>query len=504
MKVTHSYDQKRSARMSLCVRVALFCCLSNKPFVHSFPTLSSHNRVNRPPTRCYSYQNDSNQSTTASSFSSLTDASTLLSSNPTTDNRIIFPEYNTGQVPRLYSRLDAQRTARDPGNVFGAAALVAGTTIGAGILALPVTTATAGFIPSTIGLVGAYAVMTISGLLLAELTLNRLANTGKPEGTGILSLLDASLGKPWSSVGTVAYFFLHYAIMVAYVSQGGDNITAALGTVGGGGQFLFCGTIAMAIGLLGERLLERINNLLVVGVFASFAGILGVGAQTADFGMLVEPARQHPEEILNCMPVILLAFVYQNVVPVIVKDLEGDRSKIKQAIITGTAMPLLMFLAWNAVILGNTGANSGVDDIVRDPLATLQGSNGILAPLVSSFSSLALVTSMIGFVYGLIDAWTDLLQLRNPALLYSLVFLPPLGLSLANPDSFLTALDYGGAFGVSTLFVLLPPICAWNERYESDAPLLTEPLTPYGRLPLVILGACATGLVLQQVIDKVL
>ena len=41
---------------------------------------------------------------------------------------------------RLYSTLDPQTLAHQPGSVFGAAALVAGTTVGAGILALPHTT----------------------------------------------------------------------------------------------------------------------------------------------------------------------------------------------------------------------------------------------------------------------------------------------------------------------------------------------------------------------------
>ena len=41
---------------------------------------------------------------------------------------------------RLYSTLDPKTLAHQPGSVFGCAALVAGTTVGAGILALPYTT----------------------------------------------------------------------------------------------------------------------------------------------------------------------------------------------------------------------------------------------------------------------------------------------------------------------------------------------------------------------------
>jgi len=81
-----------------------------------------------------------------------------------------------------------------------------------------------------------------------------------------------------------------------------------------------------------------------------------------------------------------------------VNDLEGDRTKITQSIVMGTTAPLLMFLAWNAVCLGNV---SGGDTNGMDPVSLLQngdaGGNALLAPLVTSFSVLALITSLVGF-----------------------------------------------------------------------------------------------------------
>jgi tyrosine-specific transport protein len=66
---------------------------------------------------------------------------------------------------------------------------------------------------------------------------------------------------------------------------------------------------------------------------------------------------------------------------------------------------------------------------------------------------------------------------RNKAALYGLVFVPPLALSVANPDIFYSALDYAGAFGVSTLFLVLPPFMVWQQRYGDDRfPLATKPM----------------------------
>jgi hypothetical protein len=134
------------------------------------------------------------------------------------DDRLIFPEYNSGEVPRMFSSLQYSQNEQGKftathaaGSVLGAAALVAGTTVGAGVLALPTATAAAGFFPSSAALVLAWVYMTMSGLLISELTLNRMAETGRP-GAGLLDLYASVLGKPWSWVGSTAYFFLHYAV----------------------------------------------------------------------------------------------------------------------------------------------------------------------------------------------------------------------------------------------------------------------------------------------------
>jgi tyrosine-specific transport protein len=131
--------------------------------------------------------------------------------------------------------------------------------------------------------------------------------------------------------------------------------------------------------------------------------------------------------------------------------------------------------------------------------------------LVTTFSVLALITSLIGFTYGLVDAWTDIFGINQkseafgrlrPAL-YALVYLPPLALSMTDPGIFLTALEYGGAFGVSTLFLVLPPLMVWKERYENThEPLITKPMVGFGKLPLGAMWLVAGTLILEQTAEK--
>ena len=297
--------------------------------------------------------------------------------------------------------------------------------VGAGVLALPSATVASGFVPSTFAMLSAYVSMTVSGLLIAELTLNRMAQTGRP-GLGLLELYESSLGKTGSALGTGAYFFLHYAMMVAYIAQGGKDLEQILGWEQNG-SIAFAGVTSLALFFASANAVEAVNNVFVLAVVASFLSIVAIGAGTADFTALVDASNQHPEQVVSCFPILFLALVYQNVVPTVVTNLEGDRSKITKAIIGGTTVPLVMFMAWNGVCLGNAFA-AGVDLSQVDPVAFLQAGEGggaLLAPLVTAFSTLALVTSLIGFTYGLIDAWTDQVRITCSILIETIVLNVP-------------------------------------------------------------------------------
>jgi hypothetical protein len=231
------------------------------------------------------------------------------------EERLAFPEIVSGEVPRFFSNISYKETVNNEGkitktathvsgSVVGAAALIAGTTIGAGVLALPTATAPAGFLPSSAALCVAWFYMTISGLLIAELSINRMGETGK-QGVGLLEIYKSYLGDGLGSVGSGAYFFLHYAVMVAYLSQGGANLGSFLDTLGfssitaipGFDQILFASMVGSLIYFARDSFVEKINNVLVLGVIGTFMGIIATGAQTADFNALVSLENQHPVSI---------------------------------------------------------------------------------------------------------------------------------------------------------------------------------------------------------------
>ena len=459
----------------------------------------------------------------------------------------------------------------------GSVALITGTTIGAGLLALPQVTYTSGFVPSTMAILTGDFIMTLAGLYLAELTIRmtQLAShsdtttnttTIKSSKSTSLGLLDlyhqgmmmqphvTSSSSSSSSQfqirlvqygSTLAYFFLHYAMMVAYIAQGGSNIhlspdAAVTGPV------VFTGVVAVSILTIPKRIMSRINNVLVMGVFLSMASIVFTGVSTinADALLRIDSSYQDPRNVVSSLPIIFLAFVYHNIVPLVVKELQYNARSIQTAIVLGTTLPCLMFVTWNAIVLGNMDPAAVVTTGNHfDPVEVLMSrTNGAswLGFSISTFSILAVITSLIGFTYGLNEAWNDLFYMATTnntsrtdpnirtdsghqstidatssssknVVIYGLIFIPPLMIALYNPNIFVPALDYGGAFGVTILFLLLPTYILWNLRYNVSNTRTTTPtineetgttLVPGGKIPMIGLGLTGIGLMLDQIIEK--
>ena len=117
------------------------------------------------------------------------------------------------------------------GDLLGSVGLVAGTTVGAGVLALPAVTMPVGFWPSTVLMLGAWLYMVASGLLIAEANL-QARTQAKTDDLGLLATVNLTLGKWGAIASAIVYIFIHYALLIAYIARGGDILAAAITQIG--------------------------------------------------------------------------------------------------------------------------------------------------------------------------------------------------------------------------------------------------------------------------------
>ncbi|KAL1520448.1 hypothetical protein AB1Y20_022030 [Prymnesium parvum] len=432
------------------------------------------------------------------------------------------------RIPPPRAQLEPPPRAAPPpptGDLLGATALVAGTTIGAGIIALPAKTIGAGFAPSAAALVLAWAYMAASALLIAEVNVNTLCALDK-KAVSIDSMAEETLGPAGAKLSGLAYVFIHYALLVAYMLQGGSLLFELAPIAPLPAALAAPAFAALAGGFLlfsPQRVVERVNALLVGGVLLSFVALLATGVPQVDLQLL---AHADAPQVVPAVPVIVLALVFHNVVPTVSAQLGCDLPRIRQAILVGSAIPTLMFIAWSAVILGSVPPDAALSAAAAgeqfDPLVALRSAGDTLGQEVAIFSLLAVVTSFIGFVYGLVDFWSDALgwderedlpegaapaerPLREKAALYGLTLLPPLAVAEWDPSLFFAALDNAGTYGILILFGIIPAAMAWQQRYSTGpgtVELVAPEALPGGRASLALMALAAASVIGVETFER--
>ncbi|KAK9835560.1 hypothetical protein WJX74_002929 [Apatococcus lobatus] len=412
----------------------------------------------------------------------------------------------SSQPGRLFSNIDPSELTHRPGTVFASATLVAGTTVGAGILALPYSTQEAGFTASSAALTFAAVYNILTGLLIAEVSVNTMCQLGRGS-TSIKTMAERTLGKAGANVTSASYIFLHYAMLSAYTARGGEIVGDWTHLPKAAMSIVFVGSLGLLCYKASPKLLDNFNSTLVIAILVCF------GALLVSAGGNIEPtalSKANWSALPDTVPTLSLVCVYQNVVPVIASNLEGDIQKVRVAVCTGIAIPWVMFLAWDAAILGNLG-NPHLQELMRssgatDPLDLLTKSDPVVGPLIQFFSFAALTTSLIGFTLGLVDFVGDLLPIPSEkSRLYSYMasLLPPVFFGIAFPGAFFAALDVAGTYGVLLLFGVIPAAMAWSERY-GETTLSRERVVGGGAPALLGIGGFAALVIGKELTQTVL
>ena len=106
--------------------------------------------------------------------------------------------------------------------LIGATLIISGTTIGAGMIALPITSAHLGFASSTAMLVGMWVLMSFTALVTLEV------NLYFGHGINVSNAADALLGKWGRVISSAAIMLLFYALLSAYIAGGSSILKVGL------------------------------------------------------------------------------------------------------------------------------------------------------------------------------------------------------------------------------------------------------------------------------------
>ena len=213
----------------------------------------------------------------------------------------------------------------EDGNILGASLLFAGTAVGAGMIALPAETATAGYLPSIFGLFLCWiftyitSLVTLEASWLASTSIMSSSKQNNKGGSGFLSIARTSLGLPGEILTASLFWFLLTAIIVAYVSEGGQLVSQFAQEIAPTkvppaiGSLIFA-SFFIVLATYGTSKVDAINRVFVLGLVATFIGLTGLGLPMVNTSNLIEH-----NDWTNVYPSVIsigiLSFGAQNVVP---------------------------------------------------------------------------------------------------------------------------------------------------------------------------------------------
>ena len=382
---------------------------------------------------------------------------------------------------------------------MGGILLIVGTSIGGGMLALPVATSPAGMLNSTLFLVGCWFVMTAGALLLLEV------NVRFPAGSNIISMAKATLGVPGQIAAWVSYLVLLYSLLSAYISGGSDVLgglleNAHLHIPGAVSTFIFTLSFSLIV-YAGIRTVDYVNRGLMFGKLGVYILLIVIISPHIELSKLTGGSWK---AITGSLMILVTSFGFASIVPSLRSYFKDDINTLRKIIIFGSFIPLICYILWNAVIMGvvlRTDLTSISESEHAISGLTQALSTTIQSPYITAFfeffTSICMLTAFLAVSLGLFDFLADGLNFKKNGTegvgILILTFAPPLLIVLINPGIYLYALGYAGVCCVF-LLLLLPTAMAYISRKKNQGHQVN--FIPGGNISLLGLASIAVFLLI--------
>lgn len=360
---------------------------------------------------------------------------------------------------------------------IGGILLIVGTSIGGGMLALPVANAATGFWQSSLFLCICWLFMTLGAFFILE------ANLYLPRGKNMVSMAGATLGNYGLLAAWISYLLLLYTLLSAYISGGADVLNGLLLKTG-----------MQLSGWQASSLFTLIFGLVVYGGihYVDFVNRGLMFAKLVVYGLLIVliapyiqlPYFQHGDigYIAGSIMILITSFGFAIIVPNLRDYFEDDIITLKKVIFIGSLIPLICYIAWDAVIIGSlpSAGDQGLESLMNNPHTTSALANLLTEKVQSTkisaffnfFTSICMLTAFLGVSLCLYSFLADGLKLRDRGShgfgLFLLTFVPPLLIVIYYPGAYIHALSYAGIFCI-VLLLLLPALMCYfgRKRYQS-------------------------------------
>lgn len=397
----------------------------------------------------------------------------------------------------------------------GSILLIAGSTIGAGMLGLPVIVGQVGLALS----LGAYSVlwfyMLFSGLMLLEaLSWHTHSSDQSPHHKAphnqFLDAVEKTLGKPMRYGVIFLFMGLFTCLMIAYLDKGGalflhyttllcHRIPFAKAYVPYLTNHPFCGSLLLTLftGYILTKKNQRIdfaNRIGMIVLIFSFLGLMLLCFPLIDTQNLTYIDVQNVPFIL---PFLITSFGFHNMLPTVVEYNGGflhHKKIIIKSILYGSAIPLAVYILWTIAVLGIIPADgeTGLKSMFRaGKIATeilAYKTSLSFKTCANLFALSAIMTSIFGQGMSITSLLKENYPRTNPKT-QTIIFLGfCLMMTYLEPNIFMTALGLAGGIFAILLFGLIPSFMLLKGRKTGFKGDYRMPLPSFMIILFILIG----------------
>ena len=370
--------------------------------------------------------------------------------------------------------------------------LVSGTCIGAGMLALPMTLAKLGIIPSLVIMFATWFLTYYPSLVSIELNLH------SERGLSLGLLGRKFSGKIAEIVGNVSVKILSYALLSAYIYGGSSIIQKLIGIELSAFAMHTILSTAIIIALLcPTRIVSKLNNVAFISFLGLFLILIAKIVNCIDYSYVPWSVAPNFSNISAIATIVFTSFGYQVIFHSLRDYCGKDVKMLKRAFFYGSLIPMIVYMIWTCGVLCVVYKSNyeffglmlngkvEVGDLIQELSIGFQFSR--LPVIIWWLSICTILTSIIGVGIGLTESYTLWLQhkLKRPRFIAAgVTIVPAYVISTIVPNAFIKTLSFAGAILV-VIAILLPVYLFW--KAEIHRPYIRT-LNKFALLICVIAG----------------
>ncbi|CAK2634605.1 Glutamine transporter 2 [Vibrio crassostreae] len=351
--------------------------------------------------------------------------------------------------------------------MMGSSLIIAGTALGAGMLAIPMVLAQFGLLYGTLLMVLICFGTTYAALLLLEATIKAGG------GLGLNSIARKTLGKQGQLLTNGLLYALLICLLMAYILGAGDLLSKLLSNFGveitaTTSQIVFT-LLAGAVVASGTGVIDKLNRALFFVMLASLFATMAFLAPSMTQENLMQVTSHDHVDLIKTSAILFTSFGFMVVIPTLVSyNHEATDKQLRNMVIVGSLIPLVCYFCWLFAVVGNLSEEQFRSfKNVSDLMAAFEAQSPWVGNVLSTFTGLALLTSFFGVAMALFNQNKDMFN-QNTAVTYCISFILPLAGSLLAADKFLQVLNYAGIILVF-LAVFVPLVMVHKQRFMKVA-----------------------------------